>query len=110
MAFDFGIFCSKTDRDLWRPELIAYYDQKLTEQLKKHGVDRPFSLADLKAAFDLAQPFAVNGQLLAVPFICEWNAKNMDEADREVLFRSCDDLLDEFIANIDKGTHEWVRE
>ncbi len=41
-----------------------------------------------------------------MPFICDWNAANMNDADKESMFANIDALLDDVIELDKKGTYE----
>ena len=88
-------------RKTHRQEIITHYHQHLISCLRTLGVDanesNPISMKDLEQSYDAVLPIALNGALLAVPYICDWNKANMDEKDREVLFSNVDELLDRTI-------------
>jgi hypothetical protein len=86
--------------------LIEYYHQQMCTALAGRAHPSWLTVAALQRAYTQALPFALNGQLLAVSCICDWNKANMNDDDREALFATCDALLDDVIANMRLGAYD----
>ncbi len=92
-------------RELTTP-LIEYYHQEMCTALADHARPSWLTVDALQRAYTQALPFALNGQVIAVACICDWNAANMNDSDREALYATCDALYDDVIDQMRLGAFD----